>query len=141
MRFYSVLFAATVFASSPAVAPNKSAAASMPNLTAVHCGHFVGTAWARSDHTAGKTYGLVLFNERITGKIPCPQAIVWATKLMATQHSANGDVLPVEVKGGPAGYHCFLTPDGTGHWVGGTCQIRDSSGNPLTSFDWLPVTN
>lgn len=140
MRFFSVLFTTTVFASSIAFTTSNSAAAGY-NTTPVSCGHFTATTWMRSDHTSGNRYGLALFNEEITGKIPCPQAIVWAIKLMRTQHSANGDVLPVEVKGGPAGYHCYLTPDGTGHWVGGTCQIRDSSGTALTSFDWLPVSD
>jgi hypothetical protein len=146
MRFFSVLIAATVLASSLAVTESKSRADQFPNITMLHCSHFAATMWTlqnRRNPAADKTgnqYGMALFNGKITGKIGCAQAIAWATKLMR-QHTSNGVFMPTEVRGGPAGYRCFLTPDGSGHWLGGTCQIRDSSGAPLTSFDWLAATD
>jgi hypothetical protein len=145
MRFYSVLIATTVFASSICFSVSRSSATDSPNLTMLHCPHFTATPWTMQNQRnpanskTGNRFGMALFNEKITGKVTCAQAIAWATKLM-TQRNSSGLYLPTEVPGGPRGYHCYLTPDGQGHWLGGTCQIRDASGTPLTSFDWLALS-
>jgi hypothetical protein len=146
MRFFSVLIAAAVLASSIIITQSESRADDSYNTAMLHCSHFTATPWALQNQRnpanskTGNRYGMALFNEKITGKVSCTQAIAWATKLMR-EHTSNGAVLPTEVRGGPAGYRCFLTPDGQGHWLGGTCQIRDASGTPLTSFDWLALSD
>lgn len=138
MRLFNVLVAAMVFASSIALTGNTTSAAAFPNFTMVHCPHFAATVWVSRSHTTGNRYGIVLFNGKIKSKVTCSQAIAWAKKLMGSG-TQSGAVLPIEVQGGPAGYHCYLTPDGAGHAFGGTCQIRDASRSLLTSFDWLAL--
>jgi hypothetical protein len=117
--------------------PLVGAAQAMPQLHAVHCPHFTATPWVNPDSQAtGNGYGMILTNTTIT----CPQATALAKGLMARNNAGSSAAYaPTEVGGGPAGYHCYLTPDGHGHWLGGTCQKRSAAGQLLAALDWLAL--
>ncbi|MBV8148970.1 MAG: hypothetical protein JO092_07750 [Candidatus Eremiobacteraeota bacterium] len=104
----------------------------MQNWKLMPCPHFVAAKWTKPNQSpsTGNHYTLALTNET-----DCAQATTWAQKL--TKGNTTGAGVPYEVKGGPPGYKCYITPDGSGGALGGSCRKKDSSGKLISAFDWL----
>jgi hypothetical protein len=139
MRLAACCLSATIaFAGGASLTGGRANADQLPAMITVHCPHFTAAHFVMPGHSgaSGNQYGLAITND----KTPCAEATKWATKLMAAGTVA-GARLPAEVSGGPPGYTCYLTPDGSGHALGGTCHKLDSSGKLVGSWDWLALPN
>jgi hypothetical protein len=127
-----ILYAGAIVLSVTVISSAKpcSAQAILAQVPAVECPHFASTPWVDvgSVHKSGNGYGMVLLNETMT----CAQATAWARKLLS-QHRSSAPGADVQVGGGPAGYRCSLTPDGSGHWLGGEC-LKGAAGK--VEFIW-----
>jgi hypothetical protein len=125
MRFLSLTIATVVFVAAIVVTTIGQPRAS---ATDYRC-RFNGKPWVDPDvHQSGNLYQVVLNDPAVA----CAQAVAWAKKLMA-QSVSGAPLSLVDVKGGPPGYQCTLTIDGTGHSHGGACKKPNGDG-----FAWMP---
>ena len=103
-------------------------------MQTAQCPRFTAPAWHNEQNgKTGDTFGISLTNV----KMSCTDAIALAKKLM-TPPIPGDFASPYPVKGGPAGYHCYITADGKGHAWGGTCHTE--GGSSVSSIDWGPIT-
>jgi hypothetical protein len=130
MRFSSYFFGVLICMAAIVYGPVPARADQSTPVNAVHCPHFTASQYNLEGKT-GNAFGLLLTNDNTS----CARATTWAKKMTATSTS-TGSHFPQQVSG-PSGYKCYITPDGSGHVVGGTCHKYDSSGKITASWDWL----
>jgi hypothetical protein len=132
MRLWVQCAALGIFAS--AIVSVNPVSVRAQDMHMAHCPTFTATTWHNEQNgKTGNTFGISLTNV----KMSCGDAIALAKKLM-TPPIPGDFASPYAVKGGPAGYHCYITADGKGHAWGGTCHTE--GGSSVSSIDWGPIT-
>jgi hypothetical protein len=93
------------------------------------CAPLTGHAWHAQGKT-GKTYRWDVIGKAFT----CGNAKHWVLTFVSTRLHKSG--LQVPLRGGPAGYHCFGSPDARGYAYSGLCY-QGTRAFPKNGIAWF----